>query len=336
MTAGHKYAFESLPGLYATPPEAHEDFTAYYTRNVQPRIAEFEEKRLKALQECKRRMNIAYAVFFAIVLAGAALLGYIPGLFESSHTGDGRDLLGVALVPGLLLWAWTQHPDKNYRDSVKASIFPILFKIFGSDFEYQTKSPLGIKKLKSSGIIPYHDREHTEDYVKGTYENTSIELMEARLEIKGTKRDITVFQGIIILLGMNKKFTGHTVVKRDYGKVANWFVNQMNRLQNVQLEDPIFEREFEVYSSDQTEARYLLTTSFMERLLKLSKNADGIQCSFYNNNLLLMLTSYENRFEVRSINQPVDFMEDTQIIRNQMQSIFEIIDILKLNESTRL
>ncbi len=86
---------------------------------------------------------------------------------------------------------------------------------------------------------------------------------------------------MFILLDMNKNFSGKTIVKRDTGIIGNWFTKKFRRkldsyasrsklLKSVKLEDPIFEKKFEVYSSDQVEARYLLTTSFMERILELS------------------------------------------------------------------
>ena len=44
----------------------------------------------------------------------------------------------------------------------------------------------------------------------------------------------------------------------------------------VKLEDPEFEKEFVVYGDDQVEARYILTTSMMERLLAFRRKALGV------------------------------------------------------------
>ena len=46
-----------------------------------------------------------------------------------------------------------------------------------------------------------------------------------------------------------------------------------NGRQCVRLEDPRFEKAFEVYASDQIAARALLTPAFMERLMTLGQRA---------------------------------------------------------------
>ena len=71
----------------------------------------------------------------------------------------------------------------------------------------------------------------------------------------------------MVHLAMNKTFKGTTIIKRDRGKVANFFRSKMSGLESVKLEDPKFEKLFDVYGNDQIEARYLLTPSFMERPL---------------------------------------------------------------------
>ena len=109
-------------------------------------------------------------------------------------------------------------------------------------------------------------------------------------------------------------------------------------MDKVTLEDPIFEKKFDVYSTDQIEARYLLTTSFMERLLELSSSYgdSDLQCSFYNDRLLLMIASRKNHFETGSIFQPADFTDDINIILRDMSTIFKIIDDLKLYQRSGL
>ena len=59
----------------------------------------------------------------------------------------------------------------------------------------------------------------------------------------------------------------------------------------VRLEDPVFDKLFNVYSNDQIEARYLLTTTFMERLIEVEKafGSQKIECSFYKQSLVMAI-----------------------------------------------
>jgi hypothetical protein len=109
-------------------------------------------------------------------------------------------------------------------------------------------------------------------------------------------------------------------------------------LEKVALEDPVFEKQFEVFSSDQVEARYLLSTSMMERLLKLKELMDGsrIEASFYDNALLLMVASNKKWFEGGNVFTPADFVNDINTILEEMAVMFEVIEHLKLHEVTHL
>jgi len=109
-------------------------------------------------------------------------------------------------------------------------------------------------------------------------------------------------------------------------------------LENVQLEDPKFEEIFEVYSTDQIEARYLLTVSFMERLLDLADIFDDveIQLCFDDNNLLMIIPLRKPIFEPGPITEPENFVDDAQSLLKEMHLICQIVDTLKLNMKLNL
>ena len=196
--------------------------------------------------------------------------------------------------------------------------------------------------MEPSGIIPSFDNAHIEDYVSGAYKDVGIELTEAKLtETRGSgknRRTVTVFRGIFVLFAAHKNFSGNTIVRKDSGLIGNWLRDKFNKLENVELEDPEFEQQFEVYSTDQVEARYLLTPSFMQRLLDLSVlfHGSNIQCSFYDDRLLLMIASTHDRFETGSAFEPATFVGEINTILKEMSLIFQIVDTLKLNERTGL
>ncbi len=177
-------------------------------------------------------------------------------------------------------------------------------------------------------------------------------MFETHLELNRSKdTSITAFEGIIITLSMNKEFNGKTILKKDFGTMGNWTKKKNIDLERVRLEDPRFERFFEVYSSDQIEARYLLTPAFMDRLLQLievlrerdeesgalpkqvpSEICHYVECSFYDNKLLITIQSFlHDFFEVDSIFEPVDFVDETKKILEEMNLIFQIVDVLKLD-----
>lgn len=310
-------------------------FAAHYEEHLRPRVEAYETRRLSALAQHRKRLMIA-------VPAGAAVLvlAYVFG--TNMESGNALEFIGVVVVGCLwLLWRYVNGPKREYANSIKTEIFPLILKFVG-DFRYSATVASRIPQFKDYGIVPGHDNEHSEDGVQGRYKGVDIDLFETRLtQTRGTgkrRRTETVFKGALISLSMNKFFKGKTVVLRDSGAILNWLTDKFSDLETVRLEDPRFERKFEVRSSDQIEARYLLTTSFMERLMDLQESfgGRGLQCSFYRNRLVLMVAIRRNMFEPGPITRREDFVDDARAVLREMQSIFRIIDTLKLDQDTGL
>lgn len=212
---------------------------------------------------------------------------------------------------------------------------------FGVDYANIIRNSTYMNQFKDYGILPSYTEVFLEDYIKGSYKEIIMEFFLAKLSKTSTvnkkSNSSIVFQGMIICFSMNKNFNGKTIVTKDSGIIGNWLEDKLSNLQIVNLEDPTFENQFQVYSTDQIEARYLLTTSFMERLLTLSSMFNNkMECSFYNNKLLFAIKSMQDTFKTSSIFLPSTFEYDIKTVLIEMQAIFNIIDTLKLSEKTGL
>ena len=199
------------------------------------------------------------------------------------------------------------------------------------------------------GILPPHETALTKDHLTGDYKTVPIALLQCTLQSEsGTGKDrrtTTDFHGLVITIDVPKRFSGHTTVRRDHGKLGNWFGKQFasSGLQPVKLEDPRFEARYEVYASDQVEARYLLTNTFMERIVALEdlfteKNGRScnIQCAFKDGKLLIILPMTRDWFQTGSVFKPANFISDINTILHEMDQLFAIVDILQLDDRTGL
>lgn|GEM_PF-4064771 len=312
-------AFEDPPGL-AKP------FGPYYRQVVIPLVQEAELKRVATLRLGKKRL-----------VEGAIAMIPVTGIVVY------WSLAGIVWFWVLFaLYAWSQWPLWRYRSAVKESVFPKVFAFFGDDVAYHPRGDrLTIRSLTPSPIIPDYDREKTEDGVQGTHAGVRFDFQEATLT-KGFTRD--VFKGVVLRFELARRFKANTIVFADQSiAVADPLriqLSQFRRLKPVRLEDPIFARQFEVYSSNQVAARAVVTPAFMERLLELGQrfSGTGLRCSFYDNTLLLMIPSTRDRLEPTSatIYHPTTLVNECKEILQQMEEIFAIIDTLKLHEQTGL
>ena len=302
-------------------------FAEHYEKHLKPRVVEFENARIAALKEARSRL------FKMLPVMGAALIFGIYALFLSGWSDDETDvsMLGVF---GVLFGAgwWINKTLKQYQTSIKSDIFPIIVSFLG-EYQYTAEIDDRIDQYDDFGIVPSHKSESSEDQIVGTYKGVHLDLFETHLTKRNGRSTATVFKGIVITLSLNKTFEGKTIVKKDRGRLANWVSDKFSSLEPVNLEDPRFEKEFEVYSTDQVEARYLLTTSFMERLIDLREGfgGQGIQCSFYQNQLLMMISIERDMFEPGSIFEHEDFVDDAKSLLKEMNIIYQIVDTLHLD-----
>ena len=113
---------------------------------------------------------------------------------------------------------------------------------------------------------------------------------------------------------------------------------QRKKMQEAKFEDIDFDNRFNVYTKDQVEARYLLTPTFMERLkhLETSFGTRGIKCSFFDDCIMFAISSKKDLFELGSLYKSLKSKKSVEEFYNEIQSVQNMIDYLKLNEKTGL
>lgn len=122
------------------------------------------------------------------------------------------------------------------------------------------------------------------------------------------------------------------------GICVNLVLKKDSGLNRVTLEDVEFNKHYNVYSSDEIEARYLLTTTFMDRFknLQTSFGARNAKCSFYGKNIMFAISTNKNIFEFGNVFTPLNRTEHMQTFFNELISILAMIDYFKLNEKSGL
>ncbi|MCH2201708.1 MAG: DUF3137 domain-containing protein [Fuerstiella sp.] len=322
-------------------------FAAHYDSQIAPLVEKFENSRILALRQARIRLFFAFAIAICFVSFVILLANINPGLFDrDSYTGPACIFAALCLV--ISLGMWVSNSVTKYKQSIKSEIFPLILSHLG-DYHFMGEIGNCVSDYKDSEIIPTYDTEHSEDGISGEYKGVSLDLFETALTYTtsggSNKTTHTTFDGVVVSLSMNKRFKGKTIVRADVGdlakacfKFADWLERKSFNLRAVRLEDPRFDKLFDVYSSDQVEARYLLTTSFMERLLDLRRaySSKWIQCSFYDNKLLVLIWVSHNMFEPGSIFKHEDFIDDSKSLLKEMASIFKIVDTLKLDQDIGL
>lgn len=296
----------------------------------------YYDETLRPILEKSNRVRGRYNLAFGILILMSLVL-YPTILYMLIFSNIKHEYLGLVLSASCIVVILLCGPLYYYKKKVKPQIMPDFANFFGT-FSYLYEGKIDDAVLKQSDLFGAYSRNVGDDYFSGVYEDVKITVAEEKLlDIKKDFRNFDikkeVFGGVCILFEMNKNFKGRTVVLKDRGAIGN-AMNKVKGLQNVKLEDSRFEKVFEVYSDDQIEARYLLTTAFMERMLKLRDLYEGksIQFSFNDNTLLLAIPTKQNMFEANSFFGSNADKKRVDLVFEQFYTIFSIVKLLKLNQ----
>ena len=201
------------------------------------------------------------------------------------------------------------------------------------DFSFSIPSHNVVEKIFLLSSSTYS----VDDFLLFTYKDLPIKMAEVSIIVQKGKHS-KVLRHILIGSKINKKFNKETFLcTKDRGIPFGLTFNR----QQVLLEDSIFNDNFKVFSEDQIEARYLLTPSFMSRILKYKLARKSSLNIVFNNNI----SSGTNVFLDIDIPLDKDFFEITDDplsaktywdILQEIKEILEIIDALKLDQDIGL
>lgn len=112
-----------------------------------------------------------------------------------------------------------------------------------------------------------------------------------------------IFRGLVVKLDFNKNFAGHTVVvPESESRILGGLLGEAStrrRKEIVRLENPDFESQFTVYSTNDQEARYLITPKLMELVMEAQAMLGGqLRLCFAHNSLYVAVPQTKDRFEV--------------------------------------
>jgi hypothetical protein len=166
---------------------------------------------------------------------------------------------------------WAAHkPEREYRRIYKERVLPQIAAGVGN-LTYRAASKDRVAKFGAERVLPQYDTLQADDEIAGTYDGLAVEIIEVRLKKRQNKKSRVVFDGLLIGITLPRSLTGTTVIMTDGGAWENFKTRwRGGALEPVRLEHAEFEQNYEVYSTDQIEARALLTPAFMERFMALA------------------------------------------------------------------
>lgn len=278
-----------------------EEFEEFLRAKIEPTLADIEHERSE-VAERRRAARLPGSWKIA-----AAALGFALGAWA----GEIQLALVIAGIPWVADVLRMLRVKDTATPRVQAEVLTPLIHFGDPSFRYHPRAAIERDVFAASRLFEGEafNRYGGEDLVVGRHESTQFAFSELSVQHvkKRGKRIETevVFRGLFFSADFNKAFNGETLVLPDraekrLGAVGRAFqsIAGGRGLDLVELEDPDFERAFVVYSSDPLEARYLLSTSLMRRILDFNANTGSkLRLSFIGGRLYVALPLAQGLFE---------------------------------------
>lgn len=343
--------------------------------DIKPHLAELENLRVQCYDKYLTRKKIARTYGWPAFVVAACVEWFVV-----------TETAVLSIMALIALWAWVWCAELPYKKRYKHLVIPAIVNSFKGQFEFHPvgfkngsfavnqqdidaynrshesgkyklwtsiKNNKTVQKLASDfHIVPSFSSCLIEDSFRGRIgDDIFIEFCEMKLERGSGKDRKTVFGGVTVVLTMPFEFMAHTVIGKDGGKLGNFLIDRFAKLETVHLEDVEFEKRYQVLSSDQQAARYIVTPAFMERLMDFSvllgsigfkgklaerlnsKQVVGprVECEFKGNRALFMAPMSADLFECSGLEKSVYELSDVEFLYHEISTIVGIAEQLKLD-----
>ncbi|TKI70248.1 DUF3137 domain-containing protein [Sulfurimonas crateris] len=302
------------------------ELTDFYYKNLFPTLEQLENK----------RKNLRYKiVIVALVytLLCAAIAYTLVNFYEF--------IIFAYIAIGAIIYKFLIH---DYTHEFKMSVIKPLIHAIDSSLLYSSTTHVSDYYFERSKLFEKPDKLGGNDYVKGQIDGINIQFSDIHAQkrhknSKGRESWSTLFQGLFIVADFNKNFSGETVVLPDSAQstfgdlIGHWLQsNNMARDELVKMDDPEFEKEFVVYSTDQVEARYILSNSLMKKLLAFQqKSSHKVHISFIQNHIYMAISYNKDLFEPSIFRSLLDYKVAMEYVKTLHLAI-SVVEELKLNQ----
>ncbi|MGJ8559299.1 MAG: DUF3137 domain-containing protein [Litorimonas sp.] len=298
-------------------------FSEFFDREVFPELAARDGVRTKAV----RNGIIAGVITTIVVLAIASAV-----FLKTEETGIGFFIGLAAFGIGFMVFHLV---TSDIREETKTRIVNAIVGFVGWDFRAEV-SDYNVVPYQALFLVPNSvDRHAFEDSLSGQAHGAGFRSVEAHLEkesrnSKGNKTWRTVFRGQLMTLDFPTKTFGRTIVLRDKG----WFNSKKQAdMKRIGLVDPVFEKTFEAYGTDQVEGRVILDPAFMQKMVDLERAVAGRNIRFgFDQDKLFIAVETKDQFEAGSMFKALTTPDRTQKILDEVGAVFDIVDTLLKRE----
>ena len=185
------------------------------------------------------------------------------------------------------VYKYAQQNDR-FTDDYKSAVIKVIMNEICPGLVYKPSDFISSKEYKSSSLFRHrYDYFDGSDYIEGNINGISFHCSELHTQCDySAYRQMTIFKGLFMVAGINKRFSGGTYIKPRGGtQFDNMLMDQyvsnmpMPKVTALHFDDPDFDHYYRVSSTWPSQATEILTETMRGMMVQLRKQL-GTAISF--------------------------------------------------------
>lgn len=233
------------------------------------------------------------------------------------------------------------HYYSNLKTIYKSEVMPQMVEVICDNATYESQGGVGRSVFYNSNLFGWDSTTflREEDCIRGVVDKTDFIFCESHLgheetttDQKGrtTTHEVTDFRGMVFYADFNKHFSGQTIITTSSMLLFSF--------KKIKLESIDFNKNYTTRTTNEQEARYLLSPALQERLvqlretLKSTMRESSLTISLQDSRILILINTNKDRFEPTFVKKLT-----LEHVKNDFACIKAMIDIVEaLNLNTRI
>ncbi len=277
----------------------------FYSSELQPVLIEQERSRKRIFS------SIRFNLMFVLVVGTVS----IPFVAPNVALWFGIGFINAAILMSILCFIYMgltcRAIIKNHKVEVKQHTISKVIQFIDPSLRYRAEASISGLELVASGFFEPSTTVDVvgEDLIEGNAFGTKFQCAEIHLprmssefndgELQRLSVRAQGFKGLFAVIDLPKRLDSVVYI------FPNNAVGRVNRLgvgrgglERIKLEDPMFEKYFNAYGTDQLQSRMILTTKLIDDIAMLRERmGSSIMLSIKHNKLYIAVSSSKDLFE---------------------------------------
>lgn len=311
----------------------------FFRIDLQPALIKQERQRKLVVRDSYLIYGVVFLLASIPIIDWVRKVGLADSLFIIPILYMPAFALAYFLRRGLVLW---------HKESVKQATIARVVNFIEPELEYRARASVSRSSVVSSGLFGYLSSDFYmkgEDRITGQLHGLGFSYSEISIKsdplISGDTglNDFSIFRGqlfrgffaeielnrytdSLVYIYPNNLKKNVTNVLKDHFVYSD---NTATTLERIKVEDPVFERYFNVFANDQLQSRMILTTTLINDITRFrEKMASPIMLSIKNNKLYIAVPSSQDLFEPNVFQSYLDPAYVRQYIR-ELKIVTELV-----------